>query len=115
MFSTIKSISFCIAAIIGVYVLSTLLQGKVPQIQDALMVGGLLGLVCASSIFIFCKEGYYVAVGAASTTALWLVFVTLMANEFGVSGFDTSKIILTTLVVAIEGAVGGLGYKLGLR
>lgn len=115
MFTTFKSISFCIAAIISVYVLSNLLLGKVPQIQEILIVGGLLGLVCATSIFIFCKERFHIAVGAASTTALWLVFVALMANEFGVSGFDTSKIIITTFVVAIEGAVGGLGYKLGAR
>lgn len=115
MFSTIKSISFCVIAIMGVCVFSTILQGRVPQIQDTLMVGGLLGLVCSSSIFIFCKERYHVAVGAASASILWFVFVALMADEFGTSGFDTTKIIITTLIVAIEGAAGGLGYKLGAR
>jgi len=115
MFSTIKSISFCVIAIVGANVLSTILQGSVPQIPDILMVGGLLGLVCSSAIFIFCKERYHVAVGAASATILWFLFVAMMADEFGTSGFDTTKIIITTLIVALEGAAGGIGYKLGAR
>jgi len=115
MSSKIKGILACIAAtVLSFYAWGVLSQGSVDP-TPALMTGGIAGILCGAAIAFIAQGTKPLAVGVGSMLFLYGVVSAILIQAFGTGGLDVGKLLLSAIIIAGIGAIGGTSYKFAAK